>query len=103
MSFNQLSDAETERLALLAEECAEVVQAVAKVLRHGYESHNPTSAAVSPSNREALAEEVGHVRHAIDRMMLAGDLSVLEIEGAKKTKADRIWRWLHHQQRQECR
>ena len=94
---NGLTAAEAERLALLAEECAEVVQGVAKVLRHGYESHNPTSAAVSPSNREALAKEVGHVRHAIDRMTLAGDLCDGEIEGAKQTKADNISRWLHHQ------
>jgi len=40
--FNGLSPAEAERLALLAEECGEVVQAVCKVLRHGYESTNPT-------------------------------------------------------------
>jgi hypothetical protein len=40
MSFNQLTDAEAERLALLAEECGEVVQVIGKILRHGYESYD---------------------------------------------------------------
>ena len=35
-NFNQLTPAETERLAILAEECGEVIQAVGKILRHGY-------------------------------------------------------------------
>lgn len=94
--FNQLTPAEAERLALLLEELGEAQQAIGKILRHGYESHNPTSATVSPSNREALETELGHVRHAIDRMTLAGDLSVLAITGAMKAKADSVWRWLHH-------
>lgn len=94
---NGLTDAETERLALLMEECAEVIQACAKVLRHGYESHNPLSASVSPSNREALEAEIGHVSHAAERMALAGDVNFLAIEGAKKIKVERIRRWLHHQ------
>jgi hypothetical protein len=39
--FNGLTPAEAERLALLAEECGEVIQAIGKVLRHGYESRHP--------------------------------------------------------------
>ena len=33
--FNGLTPAEAERLALLMEECGEVVQIIGKVLRHG--------------------------------------------------------------------
>ena len=34
--FNGLTPAEAKRLALLAEECGEVLQAIGKVLRHGF-------------------------------------------------------------------
>lgn len=94
---NGLTAAQAERLALLLEELGEAQQAIGKILRHGYESHNPTSASLSPSNREALEAELGHVRHAMDRMTSAGDVNMLAIEDAKKIKADRISRWLHHQ------
>lgn len=96
--FNGLTPAEAERLALLIEECGEAIQAASKVLRHGYESHNPLSASVSPSNREALETEIGHIEHAIHRMTLAHDVSHLGVRGAMKEKADRIGRWLHHQE-----
>lgn len=38
---NNLSDAELERLAYLAEECGEVQQIIGKIIRHGYESYSP--------------------------------------------------------------
>ena len=34
--FNELSPAEVERLAILAEEMGEAIQVIGKVLRHGY-------------------------------------------------------------------
>ena len=36
--FNKLTEAEQERLVILAEECSEVIQIVCKILRHGYDS-----------------------------------------------------------------
>ena len=39
--FNRLTPAEAERLAMLAEEAAEVIQVVGKILRHGYASYHP--------------------------------------------------------------
>ena len=95
--FNDLTDAEAERLALLLEELGEATQAIGKILRHGYQSYNPLTAGKSDSNREALERELGHVRHAIDRLTLARDLNALAIQGAMRVKADRISRWLHHQ------
>src|SRR5579872_899269 len=41
VAIPRLTPAQIERLALLAEECGEVMQAVSKILRHGYESRNP--------------------------------------------------------------
>ena len=39
---NGLNDAEAERLAILLEEFGEAQQAVGKILRHGYESYDPS-------------------------------------------------------------
>jgi hypothetical protein len=95
---NGLTAAEGERLALLLEELGEAQQAIGKILRHGYESHNPLITSVSPSNRESLETELGHVQHAIDRLTLAQDIRVIAVNGAKKAKAETVRRWLHHQE-----
>ncbi len=60
--FNQLSPSEAERLAMLAEGCGEVVQAIGKILRHGYESTHPDG---GPTNRATLERECGDVYHSI--------------------------------------
>ncbi|HCO91067.1 MAG TPA: hypothetical protein DIT40_08855 [Alphaproteobacteria bacterium] len=60
--FNNLTPAQAERLAMLAEECGEVIQAVGKILRHGYDSYHPEEAAKFPenrqTNRDALVREL---------------------------------------------
>lgn len=94
--FNELTEAEAERLALLAEECAEVIQAVMKIQRHGYESYNPDVPA-SPSNRAELEKELGHMAHAVDRMLLATDFSEDAINASADQKAAKIEQYLHHQ------
>ena len=40
-NFSRLSAGEVERLAILAEECGEVIQVVGKVLRFGFEPCPP--------------------------------------------------------------
>ncbi len=94
--FNQLTEAEQERLSILIEECGEVTKAAAKIQRHGYESVNPDLMA-SLTNREDLAREVGHVVHAINRMSFEGDLSELQIGRSCAEKAFKIKQYLHHQ------
>lgn len=95
---NELTDAQAERLALLIEECGEVIQACAKILRHGYESYNPLEPVkTSASNREMLATEIGHIQHAVARMVKAGDIRAWQIEESEQSKSERIGRWLHHQ------
>lgn len=39
-NFNGLTPGQTERLVILSEELAESIQAVAKIMRHGYQSTN---------------------------------------------------------------
>jgi NTP pyrophosphatase (non-canonical NTP hydrolase) len=70
--FNQLTPAEAERLAMLAEECGEVIQVIGKILRHGYDSYHPANPRVT--NRDLLAKElrdVNAVLHAMSRFELS--------------------------------
>lgn len=91
--FNRLTPAEDERLTLIAEEAAEVIQAVAKIQRHGYESCHPSG---GPTNRHMLEIELGDL-HAVVRMAVdAEDLDALEIDMAAKRKAAKIGQYLHH-------
>lgn len=94
--FNELSEAEQERLAILIEECAEVIQAGSKVLRHGYESRNP-KVQDSETHREALERELGDLMHAMTRLTDAGDLDRDVIEARRTSKPTRILPYLHHQ------
>lgn len=93
MPFNQLTPAQAERLDLLAEECAEVIQAVSKIKRHGYESRHPDG---GPSNRNQLEKELGQVMLAIGMMEDRGDIDNEGIERGHHEKLMNIDRWLHH-------
>ena len=92
--FNGLSPAEAERLALLVEECGEVIQAVTKILRHGYESCHPVSGV---NNRAALERELGDLLFVIGGVVGEGDVARANVDAALKDKADRIAPYLHHQ------
>ncbi len=65
-SFNQLTPAQAERLAMLAEECAEVIQIVGKILRHGYESHHPDDP--KTTNLHLLIKELSDVNGVLHAM-----------------------------------
>lgn len=97
--FNKLSPAQAERLALLAEECAETIQVIGKILRHGLDSHHPDDP--HTSNRVLLARELAHVQVAADMLDEAGDFSAAEYLFAKDRKRERIGKYLHHQPRRE--
>ncbi len=89
-----LSPAQYERLALIAEEAGEIVQAIGKILRHGYESTHPTG---GPTNRHLLEIEIGDLGCAIDLSVGAGDLSEEAIAAACFSKEARVGKYLHHQ------
>lgn len=92
--FNKLTHAESERLAVLVEECGEVVQIGMKILRHGYESCHPNS---EETNREDLEKEIGHIQAAYEMMTKAGDISTIETHNSAFIKSQKIAKWLHHQ------
>lgn len=93
--FNKLTPAEDERLALLAEECAEVVKAVTKIQRHGYESHNPHDLAAG-SNRAQLENEIGNVIAAVRLLTTAGDVRATNIAESTADKLATVRQYLHH-------
>lgn len=93
--FNKLSDAESERLALLAEECGEVVQVVGKILRHGYESRNPVKADAE-TNREMLEKELGDLRDAMDLLVESKDVDFRKIALFMLKKRESVKQYLHH-------
>jgi len=96
--FNNLSPDEAERLALLAEECGEVIVAVGKILRHGYNSFDPTlPIADRIINREALAKEMGDVRAAMILLCNAGDIKKDHVHSWAAYKLDHVSKWMHHQ------
>lgn len=90
--MNGLTPAEIERLAMLAEECGEVVQIVGKILRFGYESHHPDNPDVT--NRTLLRQELTDIFGACHLMENRKDIdhaTVGEIweAMAKKLRASR--------------
>jgi NTP pyrophosphatase (non-canonical NTP hydrolase) len=97
--FNELTPAQHERLAVLAEEMGEAIQAIGKILRHGYESHNPDEIVPEDerpaTNRENLEKELGDVVFAIN--MLGNDISHRAVGSRVLVKAEKIKRYLHHQ------
>jgi hypothetical protein len=98
--FNRLKAAEHERLSLLLGECAEAIAIVGKILRHGYESTNPTLPLDEQrTNRSLLTQEIGDVLHAIDRLTSSCDLDADAINNARANKRDSVVRWMHHDRR----
>lgn len=95
--FNKLTPSQAERLALLAEECGELVQAIGKVLRHGYDSVNPT-ADTHDGNRADVARECGDVLAAVDLLTNAKDISESTVNHAREHKGIKVQRYLHHKE-----
>ena len=95
MNFNKLTPAETERLAILMEEASEVIHICGKILRHGYNSFDPTKDN-PPNNRHLLHVEIAHFSVAVQRMIEAEDLDsrIIDIAYDKKSESNN---YLHHQ------
>jgi len=97
MARNNLTEAETERLAWLLEELGEAQQAIGKILRHGYESYDPTDTD-HPGNRADLAKEIADVEQAVSLMIDAKDLKRADIALHRSVKPR--GRYLWHQPRE---
>lgn len=97
--FSMLTPEQLELLAFASEECAEVIKASMKILRHGLYSDN--KGALSHDNRTHLAFELGQVFAAIELLKDIGLVTSSELEQAKVEKLRTIWRYLHHHRPKE--
>lgn len=93
MNYNKLGDDQTERLAYLAEECAEVIQIVGKILRHGYESFDPTKPD-KISNRVLLERELNDILTAVRLLLKHNELDGINLNNLLKPV---IGKYFHHQ------
>lgn len=93
MSAHNLSPAQTERITVLAEEAAEIVQACTKILRHGFFSVHPACPDID--NRARLIQELGDLRAVLAIVMQAGDLTTTEYVQAACSKLERVQQYLH--------
>lgn len=93
---NGLNKAEAERLAVLAEECGEVIQVVGKILRHGYESYSPNDTQ-KITNREWLEKEIGDIFVIGGILVASGDIDHNQMMQHTAEKLGRISKYLHHQ------
>lgn len=93
---NQLTDAEIERLVLIGEEAAEVVQAVAKILRHGWESTHPDFPDFN--NRSHFIKELGDLRGAVQLCFQAGDIPQPSYQYHALDKLHRMQKYLHYKE-----
>lgn len=91
--FNNLTPAEAERLAVLSEECGEVIQAIGKILRHGYNSKYESGL----TNREQLELEIGDVLTVLEMMAEKEDIKQSNVEDRMEVKKEKIKKYLHHQ------
>ena len=93
-SFNSLGPAEAERLAMLVEECGEVIQAAGKILRHGYDSEHPETGV---SNLEALERELSDVLAVMSLMAAAYDINEGSVNDNLQGSIERRMKYAHHQ------
>lgn len=91
--FNQLTPEQAELLALLSEECGEVVQIIGKTNRHGLASRHPDG---GPTNSEALQIELGDLLAAVDLLDRYKVIDKRAVEKARKAKLAKVNRYLHH-------
>lgn len=96
--FNKLTPAEDERLAMLAEECAEVIQIISKIQRHGYESWHPDDPR-EMTNRVMLRREITDIAAVVSYMTDIGEIEAITIVNIKDAWKRKL-RYSHHQEDQ---
>jgi NTP pyrophosphatase (non-canonical NTP hydrolase) len=83
-----MNEREREILLILQEESAEVIQAVSKVFRFGWDSEWN-----GQTNREHLTEEVGDYLAMIQIMVDTGMINEYAIDTANRNKIEKLKKW----------
>lgn len=92
--FNGLTPAQAERLAMLAEEAAEIIQCCTKILRHGYNSHHPDRP--GKTNRKELETELLQFWTVYERMAHHNELVRINFYGTADVWKKKL-QYTHHQ------
>jgi NTP pyrophosphatase (non-canonical NTP hydrolase) len=79
-----------EVLDILQEEAAEVIQAVSKIRRFGWDNKHPES---DQNNLEHLEEELGDMQAMIEILMEMGVASWGNVTVAKRAKIEKLKKW----------
>lgn len=95
--FNNLSAAQDERLAMLAEEAGEIVMAVGKIMRHGYDSYHPDHP--NSTNVLELEKEIGDLMAVVREMAKRGDIDPARVAKHTDAKWAKALKWTHHQEK----
>ena len=97
---NGLTAASIERLALLSEECGEVIQVIGKILRHGFDSASPVPHEMGQeTNRVLLAKEIADLNIIIWGLIEPSkDIEYETYIKKYKEKIERINKYLHYNQ-----
>lgn len=96
----RLTNAQKERLDLVQEECAEIIQSVSKIRRFGYNSKSPLKPD-GPTNKEHLEIEIGGLCAILDLLVQAGEISEDNCEAAQILKSDNIGMYTKYQEVKE--
>lgn len=91
--FNRLPPDQAEALALLAEECGELIQAIGKIQRHGLWSEHPESRI---PNQHTLTREIGDVLAALRICEVQRLIDWGSVIGARDRKMIKVPKYLHH-------
>jgi len=92
---SNLKDQEIERLAKLAEEASEIVQAAMKIIRFGYESTYTDGI----ENRTHLEIEIGNLLCIVDYMVSVNDLNSVAIDEARLAHNEKM---INNFRKQSC-
>ena len=79
-----------EVLDILQEEAAEVIQAVSKIRRFGWDNSHPES---NQTNLEHLEEELGDMQAMIEILMEMNVASWGNVTVAKRAKIEKLKKW----------
>lgn len=94
IGIEDMTPEEWEILELIQEECAEVIQAISKCKRHGFDSINPTDPKPI-SNKNHLSAEVGQLKFWLAVAHQKGILKEEVVQESGTKKYSNAWKYTH--------
>lgn len=85
-----MNKTENEILLITQEECAEVIQAISKCYRFGFDNFKPGK---PKTNREHLAEELGDLQAMINLCIVSDLVNKDDVDQASNNKIAKLKEW----------